>query len=92
MSVRSELANGKCRRQRGSNVDLLGDAQRIFKFDAKVSDSAVNLCVSEQKLNRSEISGFPVYLRCFGPVQRMSAVPNAPKPNKADIWPRAPGS
>ncbi len=61
-------------RQHGSNVDLFGDAQRIFKFDTKISDSAVNLCVSEQQLNRPEISGFAVDFRRLGPAQRMGAV------------------
>ncbi len=40
-------------RQGGSNVDLLGNAQRIFEFDTKVPYCAVYLGVSEQKLNRS---------------------------------------
>lgn len=37
-------ASGAC--QHGSNVDLPGDAQRILKFDAKISDCAVNLGMS----------------------------------------------
>lgn len=55
--------------QTGSNVDLLGDAQGIFKFDTKVSYRAVNFRVSEQQLNSPEISGFPLDLRRLGPEQ-----------------------
>jgi len=40
------LADGIAVRQIGSNVDLLGDTQRIFKFDTKVSNRAVNLGMS----------------------------------------------
>lgn len=58
-------------RQGGSNVDLLGDAQHIFKLDAKVAYSAVNFCVSEQKSNRSEASGHAVDFSRLGPAQRI---------------------
>ena len=77
-------------RQGGSNVDLLGDTQRIFKFDAKISDCAVNLGMSEQKLNRSEISGFAVYLRCFCPAQRMGAVSTGLQPDRRHPIPHKP--
>jgi len=30
-----------------SNIDLLGDAQRVFKLDTKIPHCAVNLGVSE---------------------------------------------
>ena len=60
--------------QHGSNVDLLGDAQGVFEFDTKISDSAVNLCVSQQELDRTQVPGFPVDLRRLGPAQRMGAV------------------
>lgn len=69
-------------RQPDLHVNLLSDAQRIFKFDAEISDSTVNLCVPEQKLNRSEISCFPAYLR-RGPTQGVSAVSTEFKPNPA---------
>lgn len=59
---------------KGSNVDLLGDAQGILKFDTQVSDSAVGLCVAEQKLYGTEVASLAVNFRCFCPTQRMSAV------------------
>jgi hypothetical protein len=50
-----------------SNVDFLGDAQSVIKFDAEVSDRAVHLGVTKQELNGSEISRLPVDQRRFRP-------------------------
>ncbi len=61
-------------RQYALDVDFLGDTQRIFKFDAKVSNCTVDLGMSEQKVNRSEISHFPVNLCRLGPAKRMRSV------------------
>ncbi len=36
-----------------SDVDPLSDAQRIFKFDAEITNRAVHLGVAEQKLDRA---------------------------------------
>lgn len=41
--------------------------------------------MSEQKLNRSEISSFAVYLRCFGPAERMGAVSTGFQPNRGNL-------
>ena len=65
---------GKCRPPTQLTCGFFGYGQRIFKFDAKVSYSAVELCVPEQKLNRFDNSSFAASLRCFGPAQRVSAV------------------
>jgi len=50
-----------------SDVDLLGDAQSVIKFDAEVSDRAVHLGVTKQELNGAQIAGLPVDQRCFRP-------------------------
>ncbi len=77
-------------RQRASNVDLLGDAQRIFKFDTEVSDRAVNFGMPEQKLNRSEVSGFPVNLCRLGPTKRVGSVSARFQPNRGHPIPHKP--
>ena len=51
----------------GSDVNLLGQRQRIVDLDPEVSDGALELRVSEQELNRSEVSGLAVNLRRFRP-------------------------
>lgn len=43
-----------------SDVDFLGDAQSVIELDTEVANRAVDLCVTEQKLNRAQIAGFPV--------------------------------
>ena len=58
-----------------SDVDLLGDAQSVVEFDAKVPDRAINLGVSEQELDGPKIAGLPVDQRGLGPPKRMRPVP-----------------
>ena len=38
-----EMANGRTVRQGGSDIDALGDTQGIFQFDAKITNSAIDL-------------------------------------------------
>ena len=40
------------------DFDSFGDGQRIFKFNSEVSDRAVHLGVTEEKLNGAEVGGF----------------------------------
>lgn len=49
-----------------SNLDLLGDAQRIFQLDAQVSHRAIDLRMTKQKLDGAQISCLAVDLRCSG--------------------------
>ena len=58
-----------------SDVDFLGDAQRVVEFDAKVPDRAINLGVSEQELDGPKIAGLPVDQRGFRPSQGMCSIP-----------------
>ena len=44
----------------------LCDRQRVFEFDAKISDCAVHLGVAEQELNSAQVAGLPVDLRHLG--------------------------
>ena len=50
-----------------SDVDPLCDAEGVIEFDAKVTNRAVHLCVTEQELNRAQIAGLPVDQRGFRP-------------------------
>jgi hypothetical protein len=45
---------------RCSDVDLLGDRERVIDLDAKVSDRTLHLGVAKEQLNRPEVSGPPV--------------------------------
>jgi len=47
------MADGRSVRQNGSDIYRLGDAQNIFQFDAKVTNSSVNLSMAEQQLDRA---------------------------------------
>ena len=50
-----------------SNVDTLCDSQSVIEFDAKISDGAIHFGVTEQELNRPEITGLPINQRSLGP-------------------------
>ena len=65
-----------------SDVDLLGDAQRVIEFDAEVSDRAVHFGVTKQELNGSEISGLPVDQRRFRPPYGMCSIPAWIEPDR----------
>ena len=71
------MANGTTVRQVDSDIDAFGDAQGIFELDAKVTHSAVDLGVTKQQLNGTEITCLPIDFRRFGPVQRMGACPSS---------------
>jgi hypothetical protein len=58
---------------RCSDVDLLGDRERVIDLDAKVSDRALHLGVAKEQLNRPEVSGSPIDQGRLGSTQRMSA-------------------
>ena len=79
--TRFEMANGRTARQNGSNIDARSDAQGIFEFNAKIAHGAVDLRVTKQQLNGTEIAGLSMNLRCFGPAQGMGTVPARLKPN-----------
>jgi hypothetical protein len=58
---------------RCSDVDLLGDGERIINFDAEVPDGALHFGVPKEKLNRAEVPGPPVNQGCLGSPQRVGA-------------------
>jgi hypothetical protein len=45
---------------RCSDVDLLGDGERVVNLDAEVPDRALHLGVAKEPLNRPELPGPPV--------------------------------
>jgi hypothetical protein len=45
---------------RCSDVDLLGDRERVIDVDAEVSDRALHLGVAKEQLNRAEVAGSSV--------------------------------
>jgi hypothetical protein len=69
MSTRSGWAE-RGRSARCSDVDLLGDGERIVNLDAEVPDGALHLHMPKEKLNRAEIPGPPVNQSGEGPMQR----------------------
>ena len=49
-----------------AGADLLGDAERTLKVDAKVTNRAVHLSVAEEKPDRAQVTGLAVDLWGFG--------------------------
>jgi hypothetical protein len=58
---------------RGSDVDLLGDGERVIGLDAEIPDRALHLGVAKEQLNRAEVPGPPVNQSRLGSPQRMGA-------------------
>ena len=50
-----------------SDVQLLGDGERVVHLDAEIADRALQLGVAEQELDRSEVASAPVYQGYLGP-------------------------
>ncbi len=57
------------------DVDSLGDAQRVFKFDAEILHRAVDLRMAQQQLDRTEIAGLAIDFGRLRASKRMRAVP-----------------
>ena len=72
--ARFGMANGRTVRQGSSDIDTLSDAQSIFKFNAEIAHCTVDLGVTEQQLNRAEVPGLSINLRCLCPAERMGAI------------------
>jgi hypothetical protein len=58
---------------RSSDVDLLGDGERIIDLDAEVSDRALHLGVPEEELNCPEVPDSPIDQRRLGAPERVGA-------------------
>lgn len=67
-----------------SDLDFNGfrNGQGILKFDAKVSNRAVHLCVAEEELNSSKVSGLFVDLSNLGSPHRMCPIGACFKANR----------
>jgi hypothetical protein len=65
-------------------LDLLGNAERVIDLDTEIADRAFELCMSKQKLNRSEVTCLLIDLRCLRPPHRMRAVGGAIEPGALD--------
>lgn len=61
-------------RQLHLDVDTLRDAQRVFQFDAQISDGAIDFRMAKQKLHRTKITRFAVDFCGFGSAKRMCAI------------------
>ena len=57
-----------------SDVDLLGNLQRIIDLDSEVPDRALQLAVTQQPLDGSQVLRVTVDQRRFCPPQRICAV------------------
>ena len=58
---------------RCSDVDLLGDRERIVDLDAEVPDRALHLSVAKEKLNRTEVPSPPINQSGLGSPKRVGA-------------------
>lgn len=56
INARFAIANGWTVRHRCSNIDAFSDARRILKFNAKIPNSAIDLGVPKQQLDRAKVA------------------------------------
>jgi hypothetical protein len=67
-----------------SELALLRERQGIIDFDPEVTDGALDLGMSEEQLDRSQIAGRTVDLRRLGTAHRMRAIGAAVHPGTLD--------
>src|SRR5260370_24029962 len=67
-----------------SQLDLLGDAERVIDLDAEIADRAFELRVPEEKLNRPQVARLLVDLGRLRSPHRMRAVGGAVEPGTLD--------
>src|SRR5208282_2393442 len=78
------IATRSARRRGRSELDLLRERQGIVDFDLEVTDGALNLRMSENELDRSQVAGLAVDLRRLGTAQRLRAKGAAFHPRVVD--------
>jgi hypothetical protein len=64
-----------------SELDLLGDGERIVNFDTKVAHGAFQLRMAEQQLNCAEIASLLIKLLHLGSAHGMCSVRGGIEPN-----------
>jgi hypothetical protein len=57
------VGNARREARRHSELDLLRQRQGVIDFDPEIADSALDLCMSEQQLDRSRITSRATYCR-----------------------------
>ena len=58
----------------GSDVNLLGDLNRVVDFDAEISDRAFDLGMAKQELDCTEVAGSPIDQSGLRSSKRMRAI------------------
>jgi hypothetical protein len=76
---------------RCSDVDLLGDRERIVDLDAEVPDRALHLGVAKEQLDRAEVPGSPIDQGRLSSTQRMSAEQRRGETDAGDPLRQQPG-
>jgi hypothetical protein len=79
----SDVASARAAAPAALDLSLLRELERVVNLDAKVPDCALDLAVTEQQLNRSEVLRPLVYQRCFGAAHRMRAIYGRVKSRRA---------
>jgi hypothetical protein len=69
-------------RPEASDLELLGNGKRIVDIDPEIPDRALDLGVTEQELDGSEIAGSPVDHRRLRATHRMRAIGQRIEPNR----------
>ena len=67
-----------------SDIDLLGKINRVIYLNTQISDGALYLRVTEQQLNRAQITGPAVDYRCLGSSQRVRTEQRRIEPDARD--------
>ena len=62
-SDRFEMTNSPGRSPRFLNVDLFSDALGVFQFDPQITDCAIDLGVTKQKLNGPQVTSLSIDFR-----------------------------
>lgn len=67
-----------------SEFDLLGEPERVIHFYAEVANGRLDLRVTEQQLDCSQVAGLPIELCDLSSSQRMGAEAAVVEPDVSD--------
>src|SRR3954453_16236797 len=66
-----------------SNLCVLGEGERVFDVHPEVAHGALDLCMTQEQLHRSQVARSFVDDRCLGPPERVRPILLATQPDRS---------
>ncbi len=68
------MTNGSNRSSEFSDINPLGNAQRVFELNPQISDGAINFCVASRHLNSTHVACLAIDFRHLCSAHAMGAI------------------